>query len=223
MDGTGLLFDELLPCLSTDTQAKVVSYPDHAYLSYQKLEELVVRQLPVRRKYIIMAESFSGPIALRVAHRLVGGGRLEAVVLVASFAYRPQGWMGFVLARLPLKMIFSMPLPNFVLRTLLLGESASPGIIKRTGEVIRQVAPAVLAGRLREALTSDYGKRRVDPALRVVAVFADGDRLLGREARRSIADVCEQAEVEIVDAPHFALQVRPRTVLEALLRLGILL
>ena len=160
MDGAGSLFDPLLQCLSADTQAKVVSYPDQVHLSYRQLEELVVGQLPVSGKYIIVAESFSGPLALRVAERVVGDGCLEAVVLVASFAYQPLGCKGFVLARLPLRLILGMRLTDFVLRTLLLGESASGDIVKSTGEVIGRIAPAV----------------------RVVAVFAERDRLLGGEA-----------------------------------------
>ena len=220
MDGTGHLFDAFLKCLSTGNPTKVVSYPDQAYLSYEQLEQLVIRELPVSGKYIIIAESFSGPIALRLANRAQGD--LVAIVLVSSFAYRPLGWKGSLLARLPLSVILRMPFPDFVLRTFLLGGSASADDLSSTRRVIDHVRPQVLAGRLKEALTSDYGKHQIHATVRVVAVFAEYDRLLGRRSRQSVAEVCPTAEIEVVRAPHLALQVAPMAVLSALQKLGVL-
>ncbi len=65
---------------------KIVAYPEQVHLSFQQLEELVVRELPTSGKYVVIAESFSGPIALQLAHRGLNG--LAAVVFVSSFAYR---------------------------------------------------------------------------------------------------------------------------------------
>jgi pimeloyl-ACP methyl ester carboxylesterase len=222
MDGTGHLFDAFLKCLSAGNQTKIVSYPAQAYLSYEQLEELVVRELPVSGKYIIIAESFSGPIALRLASRAYGD--LVTIVLVSSFAYRPLGWKGSLLARLPLSVIFRLPFPDFVLRTFLLGSSASADDLSRARQVIGQVRPQVLASRLKEALTSDYGKHQihVHAIVRVVAIFAEYDHLLGHRSRQSVAEVCSKAEIEIVPAPHLALQAAPTAVLSALQKLGVL-
>jgi pimeloyl-ACP methyl ester carboxylesterase len=197
-----------------------VSDPDQAYLSYDQLEELVVRKLPVAGKYVIIAESFSGPIALQIANRAYGD--LEVIALVSSFAYRPLGWKGSVLARVPLNLIFRLPLPDFILRTVLLGGSASADDLDRARQVISQVRPHVLVSRLREALTSDYGKHQIPTSVRVIAVFAEYDHLLGHRSRQSLAEVCPKAEIEIVSAPHFAVQTAPTAVLRALRKRNVL-
>ncbi len=220
LEGTGHLFDAFVKCLPAGSQAKIVSYPTGTPLRYEQLEELVVPELPTSGKYIILAESFSGPIALALASR--GGADLMAIVLVASFAYRALGRTGLLLARLPLSMICRLPIPNFVLRTFLLGRSASEDDLNRTRAAIGEVRPQVLACRVKEALTSDYGKRQRNRAARVVAIFAEYDHLLRVASRRSVMEVCPAAEVEVVAAPHLAFQVAPMAVLSVLQRLGIL-
>ncbi len=220
LEGTGHLFDAFVKCLPAGNHAKVVSYPTASPLSYQELEELVARELPTSGKYIIIGESFSGPIALACGSR--SRADLVAIVLVASFAYRALGRTGLLLARLPLSLICRLPIPDFVLRTFLLGKSASEDDLSRTRRAIGEVRPQVLACRVKEALTSDYGKRQLQPASRVVAIFPQYDHLLGSASRRSVRQVCPTVEVEMVPAPHLALQVAPMAVLTVLKRLGIL-
>jgi hypothetical protein len=124
--------------------------------------------------------------------------------------------MGPFLARLPLSLILRLPLWSFMLRGFLLGIDASDKDVQNVREVISQVPRHVLAGRLREALTSEYGRGKVGGGVQVVTVFAAQDRLLGRAARRSILEVCPDAVVETVSAPHLALQATPMAVLSVL-------
>lgn len=70
MDGTGTLFDPLLAVLPKTCQIKVIKYPTDASLTYEELERYVIERLPIGRSpLIVIAESFSGPIALRLAAR----------------------------------------------------------------------------------------------------------------------------------------------------------
>jgi pimeloyl-ACP methyl ester carboxylesterase len=219
MDGTGQLFGAFLGFLSTDYATKIVSYPHDTYLSYQQLEELVYKELPLYGKYMIIAESFSGPIALRLANRAPGD--LVAIVLLSSFAYQPLRWKGFLFARLPLKHIFRLPLPDLILKAFLLGNSALASDVKQLRQAIRQVSTEVLARRLKAALTSDYGKHQIRRGTRVLAIFAENDHLLGRGARRSIVEVCPNAEIETVPGPHLALQIAPAAVFNILRKRGL--
>jgi len=216
MDGTGLLFNPFLERLPDAMKTKVIRYPEHIFLSYEQLETLVINQLPVSEKYIIIAESFSGPIALRIASRATSN--LEAIVLISSFAYRPLGWIGTVLARLPLKALFRRLPSDFILRSLLLGHSAPQSTLVEARQAITRVRPEVLAGRLREALTSDYGRHHVPGHIRILTIFAGQDRLLGNTARKSLAQVCPDAETEFVPAPHLALQAAPGIILTTLIK-----
>ena len=180
MDGTGHLFEAFRTCLPPGHETRIVRYPTQDQLSYEQLEELVACELPASGKYIVIAESFSGPIALQIANR--DKGELAAVVVVSSFAYRPLGWTGSLVARLPLSLIFRLPVTNFALRTFLMGGSAPADELKRVRPAICQVRPQVLAGRLRDVLASDYGRKRISASTELSRslpnriVFSDGGR-----------------------------------------------
>ncbi len=84
-------------------------YPTDVTLDYEQLTELAFRELPREKPYIIIAESYSGPIAIALATRSVGD--LRAIVLIASFVARPLGLPGLFLARLPLRTVLSLRPP----------------------------------------------------------------------------------------------------------------
>src|SRR5215472_15855847 len=75
LDGTGRLFDPLLKELPADLHARVVTYPTDARLDYAALEGLVEAALPKNDPFIIAAEAFSGPVAIRLWSRR--GDRLD--------------------------------------------------------------------------------------------------------------------------------------------------
>jgi pimeloyl-ACP methyl ester carboxylesterase len=99
MPGAGELFQPFVNELPPHVTAVTFSYPAGARLTYDQLADRVSRELPLERPDIIVAESYSGPIALALAARAIGD--LRAVVLVASFAEQPLGLARLWLARLP--------------------------------------------------------------------------------------------------------------------------
>jgi pimeloyl-[acyl-carrier protein] methyl ester esterase len=220
LDGTGTLFEPLIACFLKPCAVKVIQYPADTSLSYEELETYVFNLLPIDSPYTVIAESFSGPIALRLSER--GGQNLRAVVLVCSFAFRPLGWLGLLVARLPLGFILRFPIPDVIIRGFLLGEAAPEELICRARAVISSVNPKVLATRLRQALTSDYCAGQIQCTARVVALFSKADRLLGPTALTSISKACSTAELLEINAPHFALQSVPGEIIQSLVDLGVL-
>ncbi|MFT5181924.1 MAG: pimeloyl-ACP methyl ester carboxylesterase, partial [Alphaproteobacteria bacterium] len=97
LDGTGRLFTPLQKALDPNFQTLVFSYPPDDQLGYDGLCSKVERELP-ETPYVIVAESFSGPIALEIASRKPPG--LQALVLSASFAENPRPWLSFLLGGL---------------------------------------------------------------------------------------------------------------------------
>ena len=220
MDGTGDLFSPFLQALPRCQAVRVVSYPADRAANYPALERHVVDSLPAGEPIMIVAESFSGPIALRLsANRSL---KLRAVVVVCSFASRPLGFSGAIFARLPLSCLFRLRIPPLLLRRFLLGNKANEELVKGTVAAISSVRPDVLAGRLREALTSRYCAGPILPATRVVALFSQKDRLLGRRARKSITEAVPCVGMQALDAPHFALQAAPGQVVRKLADLDLL-
>jgi pimeloyl-[acyl-carrier protein] methyl ester esterase len=65
MDGTGALFEPLLGVIPACFSTQIVQYPPDRPLSYEQLLPLVREQVPVDRRLVLVAESFSGPLALR--------------------------------------------------------------------------------------------------------------------------------------------------------------
>src|SRR5262249_27056237 len=87
MDGTGRLFAPLLRMLPPTLTAQAVSYPPHEPLGYAGLLPLVEAAAAEGGEFVVVGESFSGPLALMFAARCPSG--LRGVVLCASFVRFP--------------------------------------------------------------------------------------------------------------------------------------
>jgi len=64
MDGTGLLFRPMVQACPPTMEPFVVPFPNDAQLSYEELEQHIRPILPVDASYLLLGESFSGPLAL---------------------------------------------------------------------------------------------------------------------------------------------------------------
>jgi pimeloyl-ACP methyl ester carboxylesterase len=87
MDGTGDLFAPLLAALPDDLVVSIVRYPMDRRLDFSELHPYLDRAIPAREPYVILAESFSGPLALEHAARKPED--LKALILCATFARNP--------------------------------------------------------------------------------------------------------------------------------------
>ena len=87
-NGTGGLFRPLLEVLPEGTTCEVVNYPVDEALGYPKLTDLVRERLSDSRPTVIVAESFSGPVGIKLAAE--GSPGLKGLVLVSTFAVPPR-------------------------------------------------------------------------------------------------------------------------------------
>jgi sigma-B regulation protein RsbQ len=176
-------------------------------------------ELPAASPYVVIAESFSGPIAFQVAERPVGD--LRAIVLIASFVSRPFGFAGMLFARLPLTLLFRMPRPGWILKWLLMDSATPSETVHNVQRAISSVSPRVLAARLRELLTGDCTKAARACAVRIVCLNAGRDRLLGRSASEALRENSQAVEILTVSAPHFPLRCAPQAAVAAIESLGL--
>jgi pimeloyl-ACP methyl ester carboxylesterase len=219
MDGTGELFRPFLSSLASTCPVQVIGYPRDTDLTYVQLQQYVLDSLPTGEPITLIAESFSGPIALGLCG--FSNLNIRAVVLVCSFASRPLGIIGSMLACLPMTFLFHIKPPKLVVRAFLLGRTAPEELVAATIGAISSVRPGVLAGRLRAALRLSPSQRAAAPT-RVIAIFATRDRLLRRAAKRSLEEACPALEEHWVEGPHFALQVAPGKIVGVLRKSGVL-
>src|SRR4051812_4389167 len=87
LHGTADLFLPLLAAIPPDLPTRIISYPTHEPLSYDDLLRLIDTQLSNEESIVLIAESFSGPLALRYA--AMHPARVRAVILCASFIRSP--------------------------------------------------------------------------------------------------------------------------------------
>lgn len=206
LDGTGRLFAPLVQALPPALEPVVVRYPEREVLDVPALLRAIQVALPPE-PFVLLGESFSGPLAVRVAAQRPAG--LRGLVLVASFVRSPVGPLLSGLGRIAARFV-AAPLPAAALRYFLAGADAPAGLVAEVSGAIRSVGAPVLASRLRLVLATDVSAEL--GACEVPVQYLEGarDRLVlpgaAQEVRRAAAF---PLELVTLDAPHLVLQRRP--------------
>lgn len=207
LDGTGLPLGRFAEAWSAHARTSVVAYPSDRFLEYDAPADLVAARMPPEGPVVLIAESFSGPVAARLA--TAQPRRIAAVVLAGSFVACP--WPGLPAA-------IAMPFCNGVtmrlgrrpslLRALLLNGHADPETAACAHEAIGSVPPDVLAARLRCAMRAAWSMpgRCTVPLL---YLRATRDRLVHDYAVREALRRFVHAVVVPIDAPHMLLETAP--------------
>lgn len=209
MDGTGLLFAPLAAELPVSITPRVVAYPPDVPLGYDELDAIVEAALPRDGPFLLLGESFSGPLALRAAARRPPG--LAGVILVATFASSPYPR---VLRHLIRPWMFG--LGRGLRARALLGSSPEPAIAALLPKALDHVTPEVLARRAREVLTVDATQALADCPVPILVLWGERDLVVPRRSLARVRRTRSDARVVSLDAPHLVLQTRPREAARAI-------
>ena len=203
MDGTGRLFAPLERHLVPDIRARAVAFSPDQPRSYDELlAEVSIPDGPLA----IVAESFSGPLGIRLAAR--HRDRVRALVLVATFVRNPStlaGWMQALFGR----RLFKVRLPDLALRLGLLGMDAPDDELSAVRAVLLTVQPEVLAGRLREIVSVDVSHEFAECTAPLLYIAGGRDRLVGTRVMAQLQRLRPDMQSHVLDAPHLVLQRRP--------------
>ena len=204
MHGTSRLFERLIQVFPAGLVPRVVNYPTDEVVGYDELLDRI--KLP-DEPFAIVAESYSGPVAIRLAAR--GPANLRAMVLVATFARSPWPVIPRWAAALVRPWLFKIPLPQVQLRRALLGDDAPREQIVEVCEEQRRCRPEVLAARIRDVLSVDV--RHELHAIKVPMLYLGGsrDRVVPLRAARELKGLRPDIEEFFIDSPHAVLQRRP--------------
>ncbi len=204
LDGTGRLFEPFVRQAPEEAACTVARYPVDRALSYPECADLVVSEFLPDGEFVIVAESFSGPVAVLAAAPRPRG--LVGVVLCNTFVYRVS-WRGF--ARLPWSLLFRLPLSWLSVGVFLTGFGRASEYVGMIREANAPVHPTVRAARLRSALAVDFRSEFAALDLPVMDLRGGHDRLvLGNCARRVMRTRPETMAVTI-PGPHLLLQTKP--------------
>lgn len=207
MNGTGELLTEFAAALAPEFDATVVAYPRDAALDYAALTELAAASLPRDEPFLLIAESFSGPIAIELAARKPGN--LIGLVLCASFARAPQSRRSIWLRRLQSAVPVSK-LPIAATMPMLMGRWSSPEWRRRVREAVRAVSDEAMRERLRAAASVDVVARIADIECPLLYLKASRDRLVSADSWREIRELSRNAVCIEIEGPHFLLQAQPQ-------------
>ncbi|MBI4238526.1 MAG: alpha/beta hydrolase [Deltaproteobacteria bacterium] len=214
MDGTGVMFAPLVAALGPAVRVQVVSYPTTVPLDYAVLEVLVRAALPTDGPYILLGESFSGPIAVALA--ATAPPQLRGVILCCTFVRNPRPLCAFL--RALIKIVPFAHVPRCILVHLLLGKYVTPALWAMLAQALEAVSPAVLRARLQAVRSVDVALQLKAIKVPVLLLRALHDRVVPRAASRLISLWCPHAKCVALDGPHLLLQVAPvvaaRVVLE---------
>ena len=208
LDGTGLCLEAFAEVLrGRGIRAQIVRYPTRDPLSIDALAARVLHELPPG-PFALLGESFSGPVALRVARARPGG--LRALVLVASFVDPPLSPILSLAARVG----FALPPPGFGLRALLLGAAAPRAEVAGLQRALREVGYRVLAGRVGELGRLSAGQDLVACPVPLLYLRGTQDRLISARTADRLRVLRPDLRVEDVAAPHLVLQRAPAAAAE---------
>jgi pimeloyl-ACP methyl ester carboxylesterase len=204
LDGTGILLRDFRKALGRHRSTILVSYPADPTFGYAALKEIARSRLPKRKPFVLLAESFSGPIAISLAADHPAG--LRGLILICSFARNPLPTLaplGPLIRMLPVRWA---PVGLLVWPTL--GRFVTPTLRFQLREVLSRVSPSVFRKRLGAVVEVDVTSLLARVDVPVLCLVASEDRLVPRSASDELAAISRIRFAEI-EGPHFLLQVSP--------------
>ncbi len=208
MDGTGRLLKPFVSSLGRRVDAQLFDYPTHVIQSYDEIINNVEAVLPQDGEdFVILAESFAGPIALSLAQKGIPG--LRALILVVTFAVTPRHPLLQFTRALPMSKLLSMPVPRQFAQRMMLGGNPPEGTLDTLMEVFHMISPEVLASRLEEMRKLSLDLEVTD--LPAMYIQATKDLLLPDNAVNDLKTLLPQLEIHRIEGPHLVMDTQPKT------------
>jgi pimeloyl-ACP methyl ester carboxylesterase len=202
LDGTGELFAPLVRALDEAFATSVVRYG--AELSFDEYVESAARALPDRA--VVLAESFSGPVAIALAARYPA--KIRGLVLCATFAVSPFRTLLRAARLVPARAFTANPLTPTILRHFCVNGTAA-SIRPSPVAVVSSVPPAIMRARLACLATTDVRPLVRQIAVPVLYLRASNDRIVGERLSRELTSQLTNVSVVEIGGPHLLLQTRP--------------
>lgn len=204
VDGTGRLFEPFVQALASQVVTTVVQYSSPELSRYSDCRAAAERILPRDQPYLIVGESFSGPIAVAIAASRPPG--LRGIVLAGSFVTCPSRLLSVVPA---LTRVMPTHRPGRGMEFLLLGRYATPERRLLLKQAMALVSPRAIRARVDAIARVNVIEelRRVE--VPILYLRATHDRLVPRACGDEIAGLRRCVRMEEVCAPHMLLQCAP--------------
>ncbi|MCF6244478.1 MAG: lysophospholipase [Sulfurovum sp.] len=200
LDGTAKLFEPFIDAIPDTIEIEIIDYPVDKILSYDELVGYVVERLPKHEHFVLLAESFSGYIAYKVA--LQKPKNLKGVVFVATFLENPRPYLSKILPFIPMRFLLFLPMPTFVANYLLVERKSN--MIKKLQEILKSVSAEVLYHRLLEIVNLHKATEILD--MKALYIQASSDKLVPKSAYKVFEQKIPHIKLIELKGSHLILQ-----------------
>jgi pimeloyl-ACP methyl ester carboxylesterase len=205
MDGTGELFEPFVQAMGSGYKILCMRYPGDMAMGYDELEKFVRKRLPKKSSYVVLGESFSGPIAARLAGSPPRG--LAGVILCCTFVKNPRPRLSaprWLLDRVPAKTV-----PVLAMAGVMMGRYSTSNLRVALGRALAQVSDATLKSRMLAVQSVDATQSLAVAKVPVLYLQAAQDYVVPKGAAAEVLAHLPSTTVVSINGPHFLLQTCP--------------
>jgi len=213
MHGSARLFPPLIDAFPETWTHRVIEMPLDALHTHDEWAAIIREQLPREEPFTIIAESFSGPTAVKIAAD--PPLNLQAIVLAGTFLSNPAAPIPAWLVRL-LKPTLLLRPPKSLIRRYLLGRDSSPELISAVNQTVEEIPTATIAHRIITCCEVDVRETYQRLKIPVLALNALQERLISRSCAQEFRSLRPDAKVIDLEAPHLLLESAPREAVSAI-------
>lgn len=214
LDGTGLSFEPILPLIPVQAKVTIVRYPTDKLLSFEETVECAAQQIPAGDPSIIIAESFSGPIAIE----MIGSGRIQAkaLILCVTFAKSPRPFLWRFMRFLRLPMLIRPDMPKRFFKIVIGDDKLIADLLPLWKKVHANVPARVMDHRLKMINQVDVTKWLKKLPVPCCYLQAINDRVIPSSCLADFENCIPNLVIKRIKAPHFILQAQPQACLDAI-------
>lgn len=206
-DGTVRLLYPFIARLPPEQEYCLISYPTDRKLGIEELALHSEKGIPRDRPVLLLAVSFSGPVAAHLLHR--GNRNYVGAVFCMTFLRTPRPFLVPFLSLFPAGRLARICSWKFLLRRIFFDGKTDDAVVALLRQIIREIPPSILTFRLRE-----LNRLNAEPLLRgtdIPALYlqAAKDLLVPSRSVRSFERTIPGLEIRRIRGPHGLLQSRP--------------
>lgn len=205
LDGTGRLFDPLQQIFPQTVDSTVVSYPENC-TSYGDCVEYVHTRIRHLDRFVVIAESFSGPVAVKLAAH--HPEQVTGLVLCCSFLNCPISTQVHPLLKLIGRVMFQLPVPVIAVHHWMIGWEADWKLAKEICQVLESVPGEVVFQRVNAVLDVEVSKIFQTLRQPILVINAEQDQLIPSLQISSLSK-SSLITVKSIPGPHLLLQTHP--------------
>ena len=210
-DGTGELFSPLLKVLDKSISTVTVRYSHE--ITFDDYVKSAAKLLP-QEKAVLIAESFSGPIALALMAQYPS--QIKSTILCATFATSPFRLLTNFVKFAPTVFFEPNPTQPHTIQNFCLNQETDDALLEQTLATIRSVKAKTIQARLN--VLSQIDMHSILPKIKnpILYLQALRDNIVNSDLSEQLINALPNVTLKKIDGPHLLLQSRPTECAEAI-------